>query len=126
MTIREAIKEQRKSIKNRSLREQFAFFWEYYGIKTICLLLAVAALIAFIVTMVTKKDYAFTGVFFGSAAQNSAQSYLDAFGSHCGIDPEKYTCFSFGVGLERIALLKYEIDDMRLLYENDIRFLRQF
>ena len=36
----------------------------------------------------------------------------------CGID--------FGVGLERIALLKYEIDDMRLLYENDARFLKQF
>ena len=37
----------------------------------------------------------------------------------CGIDPEEYTGFAFGVGLERIALLKYEIDDMRLLYEND-------
>lgn len=44
----------------------------------------------------------------------------------CGIDPEQYTGFAFGVGLERIALLKYEIDDMRLLYENDIRFLGQF
>ena len=44
----------------------------------------------------------------------------------CGIDPEKYSGFAFGVGLERIALLKYEIDDMRLLYENDDRFLRQF
>lgn len=44
----------------------------------------------------------------------------------CGIDPEKYTGFAFGVGLERIALLKYEIDDMRLLYENDARFLKQF
>lgn len=44
----------------------------------------------------------------------------------CGIDPEKYQGFAFGVGLERIALLKYEIDDMRLLYENDIRFLKQF
>lgn len=43
-----------------------------------------------------------------------------------GIDPEEYAGFAFGVGLERIALLKYEIDDMRLLYENDIRFLRQF
>jgi len=42
------------------------------------------------------------------------------------IDPEEYTGFAFGVGLERIALLKYEIDDMRLLYENDVRFLRQF
>lgn len=44
----------------------------------------------------------------------------------CGVDPEKYSGFAFGVGLERIALLKYEIDDMRLLYENDIRFLKQF
>ena len=44
----------------------------------------------------------------------------------CGIDPNEYTGFAFGVGLERIALLKYEIDDMRLLYENDDRFLRQF
>lgn len=44
----------------------------------------------------------------------------------CGIDPEEYSGFAFGVGLERIALLKYEIDDMRLLYENDIRFLQQF
>ena len=44
----------------------------------------------------------------------------------CGIDPDEYTGFAFGVGLERIALLKYEIDDMRLLYENDQRFLDQF
>lgn len=43
-----------------------------------------------------------------------------------GIDPKEYSGFAFGVGLERIALLKYEIDDMRLLYENDIRFLKQF
>ena len=44
----------------------------------------------------------------------------------CGIDPNEYSGFAFGVGLERIALLNYEIDDMRLLYENDIRFLKQF
>ena len=44
----------------------------------------------------------------------------------CNIDPDEYSGFAFGVGLERIALLKYEIDDMRLLYENDIRFLKQF
>lgn len=46
--------------------------------------------------------------------------------SMSGIDPDEYSGFAFGVGLERIALLKYEIDDMRLLYENDIRFLKQF
>lgn len=44
----------------------------------------------------------------------------------CGIDPEEYSGFAFGMGLERITLLKYEIDDMRLLYENDMRFLKQF
>ncbi len=44
----------------------------------------------------------------------------------CGIDPDVYSGFAFGVGLERITLLKYEIDDMRLLYENDDRFLNQF
>ena len=43
-----------------------------------------------------------------------------------GIDPEEYSGFAFGIGLERITLLKYEIDDMRLLYENDERFLKQF
>ncbi|MBO4213910.1 MAG: phenylalanine--tRNA ligase subunit alpha [Lachnospiraceae bacterium] len=44
----------------------------------------------------------------------------------CDIDPDEYSAFAFGVGLERIALLKYEIDDLRLLYENDDRFLKQF
>lgn len=46
--------------------------------------------------------------------------------SMSGIDPDEYSGFAFGIGLERIALLKYEIDDMRLLYENDERFLKQF
>lgn len=44
----------------------------------------------------------------------------------CNVDKEEYQGFAFGMGLERIALLKYEIDDMRLLYENDERFLGQF
>ena len=44
----------------------------------------------------------------------------------CNIDPNEYQGFAFGVGLERIAMLKYEIDDMHHLYENDIRFLKQF
>ncbi|MDF2819791.1 MAG: phenylalanyl-tRNA synthetase, alpha subunit [Clostridiales bacterium] len=43
-----------------------------------------------------------------------------------GIDPDVYQGFAFGMGLERIALLRYGIDDMRLLYENDVRFLKQF
>ena len=45
---------------------------------------------------------------------------------NCGIDPAVYSGFAFGVGLERIAMMRYGIDDMRLLYENDLRFLKQF
>ncbi len=44
----------------------------------------------------------------------------------CGIDPEVYSGFAFGVGLERITMLRYGIDDMRLLYDGDLRFLDQF
>ncbi len=43
-----------------------------------------------------------------------------------GIDPEKYSGFAFGMGIERLAMIKYGIDDMRLFYENDVRFLQQF
>ncbi len=43
-----------------------------------------------------------------------------------GYDPEKYTGFAFGMGIERIAMLKYGINDIRLFYENDLRFLHQF
>ncbi len=45
---------------------------------------------------------------------------------NCGIDPNEYSGFAFGIGLERIAMMRYNIDDMRLLYENDSRFLTQF
>jgi len=44
----------------------------------------------------------------------------------CNIDPEVYSGFAFGIGLERVAMFKYDIDDMRLFYENDVRFLMQF
>jgi phenylalanyl-tRNA synthetase alpha chain len=43
-----------------------------------------------------------------------------------GYDPQKFTGFAFGVGVERMAMLKYGVDDIRLFFENDIRFLRQF
>ncbi len=45
---------------------------------------------------------------------------------HVGYDPKKYTGFAFGMGIERIAMLKYGIDDIRLFFENDLRFLKQF
>ena len=44
----------------------------------------------------------------------------------CGLDPEKYSGFAFGIGLERIVMRRFAVDDMRLFYENDTRFLEQF
>lgn len=46
--------------------------------------------------------------------------------ANCGIDPEEYTGFAFGMGIERITMLKYGINDLRLFFENDQRFLKQF
>ncbi len=46
--------------------------------------------------------------------------------SNCNIDPNKYTGFAFGMGIERPAMLKYGVNDLRLFSENDVRFLRQF
>ncbi|HEY8404764.1 MAG TPA: phenylalanine--tRNA ligase subunit alpha [Flavobacteriales bacterium] len=43
-----------------------------------------------------------------------------------GIDPDKYSGFAFGMGIERIAMLRYQIDDLRMYFENDVRFLKQF
>ncbi|MBZ5857891.1 phenylalanine--tRNA ligase subunit alpha [Flavihumibacter profundi] len=45
---------------------------------------------------------------------------------NCGIDPNKYTGYAFGMGIERITMLKYQINDLRLFSENDVRFLQQF
>ena len=46
--------------------------------------------------------------------------------SNCGIDPEVYSGFALGMGLERVVMRRYNIDDLRLFYENDVRFLKQF
>jgi phenylalanyl-tRNA synthetase alpha chain len=45
---------------------------------------------------------------------------------NCGIDPEKYSGFAFGMGVDRITMVKYGINNIRLLFENDNRFLEQF
>ena len=91
MTIRESIKEQEKSIKNRSFKDRFSYFWEYYALKTFALLLGLIVIVAFIVSMATQKEYVFTGMFFGGEAQPSAEEYLNAFGEQASIDPKKHT-----------------------------------
>jgi phenylalanyl-tRNA synthetase alpha chain len=72
----------------------------------------------------------------GSGCRVCGQSgWLEILGSgmvdpevfrNVGYDPEEYTGFAFGLGLERIAMLKFGISDIRLFFENDLRFLEQF
>jgi phenylalanyl-tRNA synthetase alpha chain len=71
----------------------------------------------------------------GSGCQLCGSGWLEILGSgmvnpalysFVGYDPETYTGFAFGMGAERLAMLKYGIDDIRLFYENDLRFLQQF
>jgi phenylalanyl-tRNA synthetase alpha chain len=71
----------------------------------------------------------------GSGCQLCGSGWLEILGSgmvnptlysFVGYDPEEYTGFAFGMGAERLAMLKYGIDDIRLFYENDLRFLQQF
>jgi phenylalanyl-tRNA synthetase alpha chain len=45
---------------------------------------------------------------------------------NCGVDPDEYSGFAFGFGLERMAMGRFKISDLRLIFENDIRFLEQF
>jgi phenylalanyl-tRNA synthetase alpha chain len=72
----------------------------------------------------------------GSGCRTCKQSgWLELLGSGvvhpkvlagCGIDPDIYSGFAFGIGLDRMTMLRYGIDDLRLLFENDLRFLNQF
>ena len=72
----------------------------------------------------------------GSGCRTCGQSgWLEILGSgmihpevfrHVGIDSERFTGFAFGMGAERMAMLRYGIDDLRIFYDNDLRFLRQF
>ncbi|MEM1082176.1 MAG: phenylalanine--tRNA ligase subunit alpha, partial [Pseudomonadota bacterium] len=45
---------------------------------------------------------------------------------HCGVDAERYTGYAFGLGVERFAMLRYRVNDLRLFFDNDVRFLKQF
>ncbi|NKI33704.1 phenylalanine--tRNA ligase subunit alpha [Wenzhouxiangella sp. XN79A] len=68
-------------------------------------------------------------------ADGSAGRWLEVLGcgmvhpnvlGNCGIDPERYTGYAFGLGVERFAMLRYRVDDLRLFFDNDLRFLAQF
>ncbi len=71
----------------------------------------------------------------GWTRADGSTSWLEVLGSgmvhpsvlrNCGIDPERYTGFAFGLGVERFAMLRYGVDDLRSFFENDLRFLQQF
>lgn len=86
MTIREAIKDQRKAMKNRTVAEKFSYFREYYGIRTVCLITALILLVSFCVGQLTKKDTGFHAVFFGGNPLQSSDAFLADFADAAQID----------------------------------------
>ena len=71
------------------------------------------------------RDYVDVGVSVEELAERLTMAGLEVEEIE-RIDPERYTGYAFGMGVDRIAMLRYGIDDIRILYENDLRFLRQF
>lgn len=90
MTIFEAHKEQWKAMKDKSFKERLAYFCQYYGIQTVALVVALAVVIGFTVNLITKKDYAFTGIFFGGQTHTSAEVFLQEYAQAAGIDLKEY------------------------------------
>ena len=90
MTIRETIHAQWKAMKDKPFKEKLSYFWDYYGIKTICILIAVAVVISFIVSIVTQKDSAYFGVFFGATANASSSAFLEDFANAAQINTKNY------------------------------------
>ena len=91
MTIRETIQKQKTAMKNRTLKERLSFFWEYYALKTAALIVALVVILAFVISIITQKEYAFTGVFFGAQSQASSENYLNNFAQEANIDLKNYT-----------------------------------
>ena len=90
MTVHEALRAQFKAMKNRPLKENIAYLWDYYGMKAILLLVVLILLIGQIVSMLSQKDPVFCGVFFGVSLQPESEDYLQNFANEAGIDPEHY------------------------------------
>lgn len=90
MTIREAIKDQRQSMKNRTAAEKFSYFREYYGIRTICLVAALILVVSFTVGQLTKKDTGFHAVFFGGNAAQNSDAFLADFADAIQLDTKRF------------------------------------
>ena len=103
MTIRESIRSQIEMMKGKSRREKLAYFWDYYGIKSICILTFLALSIFIVVDMSTKKDSGYVGVFFGASERNASDTYLCDFASFAGLDSDHFDStvqFSPGIRLD--------------------------
>ena len=91
MTVREALRAQRKAMKDRSLKENIAYLWDYYGMKAILLIIVAIALLSTVVSVVSRKDSGFCGAFFGVVPRQEAEQYLQDFAEAAGIDTGRYS-----------------------------------
>lgn len=103
MTIRESICSQRNMMKGKSRREKLTYFGEYYGIKCICILVALVLSIYIIVDLSTQKDSGYVGIFFDASEKGSSEAYLSEFASFSGLDSSRFDIavqFSPGIRLD--------------------------
>lgn len=103
MTIRESIRSQIEMMKGKRRREKLAYFWDYYGIKSICILTVLALSVFIVVDLSTQKDSGYVGVFFGASEKSSSDTYLCDFASFAGLDSDHFDItvqFSPGIRLD--------------------------
>ena len=90
MTIRESIRSHQNAVKNQSFKEKLAYFWEYFGMKTIVLLAIASILIYLFVQIFTQKKPGNVGVFFGASEGSSSIAFLDEFARFANLNQENY------------------------------------
>ena len=90
MTIRESIRSHRDAVKNQSIKVKLAYFWEYYGIKTVFLLVIASILIYLFVHIIAQKEPGNVGVFFGASEKRSSEAFLDEFARFANLNLENY------------------------------------
>ena len=90
MTIRESIRSHRDAVKKQSIKVKLAYFWEYYGIKTVVLLVIASILIYLFVHIITQKEPGNVGVFFGASEKSSSEAFLDEFARFANLNQENY------------------------------------
>jgi len=94
MTIRDAIRSERESMKKRSLKDKIAYFWEYHKGIILGVVIVLSMIGAYVISVTGQKEMRLCGVFMDTSPMDETQVYMDAFGDMVGIDPNVYDFFA--------------------------------